>query len=68
MKALELTVESGDFAVTADLSSVLDEYGPGVYTVALLAQLKSVGQNDHEVISEYSIFHEAAVPGGYDRD
>lgn len=68
MKALELTVESNEFTVTADLSSVLDEYGPGVYTVAVLAELEGIGQYGHEVISEYSIFHEVTVPGGYDRD
>ena len=47
---------------------MLAEYGPGVYTVAVLAELEGIGQYDHEVISEYSIFHEVAVPRGYDRD
>ena len=53
---------SGDhFEVRADLTSVLEDYGPGVYTVVLWGDL---GRGS-EVISEYSIFHKVEAPEGY---
>ena len=53
--ASEWTVGGYDFSVTADISEVLDSHGPGIYTVTLWGKLGGT----HQVISEYSIFHEA---------
>ena len=49
------------FMVVADVSSLLREYGPGVYTVHVWAMLDS----DDTSVSEYSIFYEMAVPTTY---
>ena len=65
MKAQDLTVDGSEFTLTADVSEILDEHGPGVYSVALLAELEGIGNDEHEVISEYSIFHEVRAPTGY---
>ena len=50
------------------MSEMLDERGPGVYTVVLIAELdeKSMGEPE-TVISEYSIFHKVKAPEGYGR-
>ncbi len=65
-KARELTVNGREFYLKADMTELLDEYGPGVYTVVLIAELeeKSRGEPD-TVISEYSIFHEVRAPRTY---
>ena len=49
------------FAVSADLSGVLAEYGPGVYKVAMFGVL----DGEATLISEYAIFHEVPRPAGY---
>ena len=50
--ASEWSVTSDFFAVAADITDLLDQYGNGVYTILLWAKL-----NDEDVpISEYSIF------------
>ena len=65
-KAEEMTVEGREFSLRADMSGLLDEQGPGVYTVALIAELEEKSSGEPEtVISEYSIFHEVRAPGGY---
>ncbi len=61
MKARDYTVEGREFALAADLRDLVEEYGPGVYTVSLLANL--VGYEG--VVSEYSIFHEVIPPETY---
>ena len=68
-KARELTVDGREFYLTADMSEMLDERGPGVYTVVLIAELdeKSMGEPD-TVISEYSIFHRVSKSGAYEVD
>ena len=67
-KARELKAEVGEFSVRADMSELVDEHGPGVYTVVLIAELEETsGGEPDTVISEYSIFHEVAAPGGYER-
>ena len=38
-KARELTAEGDHFALAADLTGLLEEHGPGVYTVILMASL-----------------------------
>ena len=65
MEARDMTVEGRDFAVTADVSELLDEHGPGVYTAILLADLAGVQKYYMQPIMEYSIFHRVNAPGGY---
>ena len=67
-KAQELTAEGREFSLRADVSEMLDEHGPGVYTVVLIAELEETSRGEPDtVISEYSIFHEVRAPGGYGR-
>ena len=68
MKALDLTVEGTEFSLSADVRDLLEEHGPGIYTVALLAELESTEKDEREVISEYSIFHKVEPPRVYGRD
>ena len=49
------------FDLEADVSDVLQDHGPGVYTVQVWARL----DGEMEVISRYAIFHEVEVPQGY---
>ena len=46
------------FDLAADVSDVLREDGPGVYTVQVWARL----EGEMEVISRYSVFHEVELP------
>ena len=55
-------VKDGAFSVVADLSEVIDEYGPGVYRVALWGWLGELPNEKPEVISEYSLFHGIPTP------
>ena len=55
-------VSGGSFSITADIGDVLDEHGPGIYTVILFGSL----DGDLKAISEYSIFHGVPRPAGYD--
>ena len=67
LKAQDLEVEGREFRLAADLEDLLDEHGPGVYTVALLAELEGVGTGELQVISEYSVFHQVRAPETYAR-
>ena len=53
--------EGRDFEVVADLAEVLDEHGPGVYTVVVWAPVNG----RQAVVSAYSIFHETEPLEGY---
>ena len=53
-----------DFSVVADISGLLSEYGPGVYTVVVWGE---IGGED-VVIAEYSIFYGVEPPDTYDPD
>ena len=65
-KAEELTAEGREFSLVADVTQLLDEHGPGVYTVVLIAELEEISSGEPDtVISEYSIFHEVRAPGEY---
>ena len=66
VKAQELEVEGREFRIRAGLQDLLDEHGPGVYTVDLLAELD--GSDGLEAISEYSIFHAVNAPTNYGRN
>ena len=59
--ASEWRVDDGEFAVVADISSVLDEYGDGIYTIVVWA----VGDAGDLPVSNYSIFHGVAAPDTY---
>ncbi len=64
MTASEWTARGKDFSVTGDVSELLEQYGPGVYTILLWGK---VGGEDVPV-SEYSIFYEVEPPGSYNPD
>ena len=59
--AAEWKAENNEFAVVADISRLLDEYGPGVYAVHVGAMLNG----KMETISNYSIFYQTEPPTGY---
>ena len=48
----EWSVTNDSFAVSADISDLLDQYGNGVYTILLWAVING----EQSPISEYSIF------------
>ena len=52
----------GGFSVRADLRDILDQHGPGVYTIALWGD---AGYADDILFSEYSIFHQTEPPTTY---
>ena len=51
---------ANSFAVEADLSAILDEYGPGVYRVLLWGTPHHMGE--HIALSEQSVFWQAEPP------
>ena len=55
----KLTVDG--FNVQANLRSVVDQHGPGIYTVVLWAMI----DDESQVVSEYPIFHKTRPPDGY---
>ena len=65
-KAEEMTASGREFSLRADMTDVLDEWGPGVYTVVLIAALegKSSGEPDTAIL-ECSIFHDVSTPRTY---
>ena len=66
-KARELTMDGRGFSLRADMTDVLDEWGPGVYTVVLIAALEGMSSGEPDTaILEYSIFHEVRPPRTYD--
>ena len=52
-------VGEGSFSVKADLSSIVERHGPGVYTVLLFGRGPG---GEHTPISTYSIFHGVTPP------
>ena len=58
--ATEWKAEAGRFAVAADLATILDRHGSGVYTVVVW------GLKDGEeiIVSMYSVFHGVVPPQG----
>ena len=65
LHAQDMTVKGRNFTVAADLSELLDQRGPGIYTVVLLAALEGWGKLDIHPIVQYSVFHQVEAPGGY---
>ena len=61
--ALEWWVTGDEFHVAADITPVLEEHGPGVYSVMVWAPIDGVSAP----ISHYSIFHGIDRPAGYGR-
>ena len=65
-KAGEMTASGREFSLRADMADLLDERGPGVYTMVLIAELEEISKGEPDTpILEYSIFHEAQAPTGY---
>ena len=65
-KARELTVDGREFYLRTDMSELLEQHGPGVYTVVLQASLEGGPEEPDRVISEYSLFHDVRAPVSYD--
>ena len=65
LEAQDMTVEGREFTVAADLSELLDQRGPGIYTAVLLADLEGVQKYYMQPLMQYSIFHQVDAPGGY---
>ena len=59
--ASKWTARGTEFSVSAEISGLLSEYGPGVYTVRLWGQL----DGEDVLISEYSIFYGVEPPDTY---
>ena len=55
-------IRDDSFEVEADVRSILDEYGSGVYTV----DLRGILGGQYIVVAEYPIFHEIEPPDTYD--
>ena len=68
LKAKELSAKDDSFGVTVNLSEPLEEHGPGIYTVTILASLKGTPTENRQYIAEYSIFHEVKSPTTYSRE
>ena len=68
LKAQELSAKDDSFGVTVNLSEPLEEHGPGVYTVMVLASLKDKPTGNRGFIAEYSIFHEVKSLTTYSRE
>ena len=47
-KAEEMTAKGQEFHLRADMSEVLDELGPGVYTVVLIAELEEISRGSRK--------------------
>ena len=56
--AKEWSVSGDDFAVEADIKSLLQKHGPGVYTIVIWG----IADGEDVVISEHSIFGDAESP------
>ena len=50
-------VAGDEFALEADVSEVLEQHGPGVYTVQVWATL----EDEPAIVSAVSVFHEVEV-------
>ena len=61
IKMSEFRLEGDEFTISADLGEVLETHGPGVYHVDIFGVL----EGDVVLISEFRVFHDILVPGGY---
>ena len=60
-----LDLTEGSFDASADLSPLLERYGPGIYTVRLWGQPAHLGERvSPSVLSEQAIFWETDPPAG----
>ena len=60
--ASKWTARGADFSVVADVSGLLSDHGPGVYTILLWGTVNG----ERVPISEYSIFYNVSPPDNYD--
>ena len=58
----EWRVTFNSFQVSADVSRVVEQHGPGVYTLLLWAELEGTPT----IVAEYSMFHDTTPPNTYD--
>ena len=61
--ASEWQADGTSFSVKADMSEVLADHGPGVYTITVWGWHPDAGST--VIVSEYSIFHGITPPDGY---
>ena len=54
-------VGKDSFEVRANMGDVLDEHGPGIYTVVLWADV----EGERVPVGEYPVFHDTEPPDGY---
>ena len=54
-------VTADSFSVTVDLGDVIDEHGPGVYSIIVWGTIGG----ERVVISEYSMFYQVTPPDTY---
>ena len=59
--AQQWRVDSDSFSVRADISRILDQHGPGVYTILVWADVRSA----RSPISQYSLFFDTNPPDTY---
>ena len=62
VESREASASQRDFQLSADIGSVLDRHGPGVYTVTTLASLRDDSNPVPIAVSEHSIFHLTEPP------
>ena len=62
--ASEWTVSGAHFSVAVNISGLLSEYGPGVYTILLWGEI----DGEDVPVAEYSIFYEVVPPDTYNPD
>ena len=61
LRAAQWSAVGNEFAVRADISNLLEQFGPGVYTVVVSHDTA----RSEELISQYSIFHKIIPPDIY---
>ena len=61
IRASEWTASGNQFAVRADIGPLLQEHGPGVYTIVVIHRPFV----EERVISQYSVFHGITPPDTY---
>ena len=62
--ASEWTASGAAFAVRADISTLLQQHGSGVYSITIWGTIAG----ERAVISKYSIFHGITPPDTYSDD
>ena len=61
IKMSRFRLDGDRFAISANISTILDEHGPGVYEIVMWGMV----DGELELVSEYAIFHDIPRPSGY---